>query len=213
MSLNYDSQGEDENLEDYLARLNRQYEEMVQGARNVIEGFKALTPENPSPPKILLIENLKDPVEVLKFTLKELGFEIILPTGHIAVDIAKQMRNRENSLSEADLIICDLNMPEVNGIEIAKLVELNSSSRFQERENISLKPGTKFMYYIGFNEHVVPEIFEGEPLTELDNGTYNIYGRRLVVINDAPQNLVLNIITSTLGETLKKRQSPLPDEM
>ncbi len=66
-------------------------------------------------PKILVVDDEPDAVELVEFNLKQAGFEVVT-----AADGAEALR-KARSVQPA-LVILDLMLPEVNGLEVCKLV-------------------------------------------------------------------------------------------
>ena len=66
-------------------------------------------------PKILIVDDEPDVVELVAFNLKAAGFEVVS-----AADGAEALRKAR--LTAPDLILLDLMLPEVNGLEVCKLL-------------------------------------------------------------------------------------------
>ena len=66
-------------------------------------------------PKILVIDDEPDAVELVEFNLKQAGFEVIT-----AADGAEALRQGRSHLP--DLVVLDLMLPEIDGLEVCKLL-------------------------------------------------------------------------------------------
>ena len=66
-------------------------------------------------PKILVIDDEPDAVELVEFNLKQAGFEVITAT-----DGAEALRQGRSHLP--DLVVLDLMLPEIDGLEVCKLL-------------------------------------------------------------------------------------------
>lgn len=72
-------------------------------------------------PKILLVDDEPDALEVLGFKLKEAGYiPLFAKDGARAIDAARVER--------PDLIVLDLMLPEVDGLEVCKILRRDSST-------------------------------------------------------------------------------------
>jgi len=75
------------------------------------------------PKKILIVEDNLDMIDILQVLLKNLGYEFILATnGKQAVDIA--------AAQLPDLIMLDIVLPEMNGLDAARLIRRKSETRY-----------------------------------------------------------------------------------
>ena len=75
-------------------------------------------------PKIALtVDDSKTMREMVAFTLKGAGFEVLeAEDGKVGADVAKK--------SKVDVVITDLNMPNMNGIELIKALRADPNYKF-----------------------------------------------------------------------------------
>ncbi|MEJ0054388.1 MAG: response regulator [Bacteroidota bacterium] len=86
--------------------------------------------------KILVVDDDRDILDLLEYNLKREGFKVkTVEESQYAVDVCKQF--------EPDLIILDIMMPEVNGIEVCR--RIRAIDRF--RETIIFFLSAKSEYY------------------------------------------------------------------
>lgn len=71
--------------------------------------------------KILVVDDEPDAVELIEFTLKQAGFEVITAT-----DGAEAVRKAQSFLP--NLIVLDLMLPEIDGLEVCRLLHRNPST-------------------------------------------------------------------------------------
>ncbi|MBI4398430.1 MAG: response regulator transcription factor [Candidatus Omnitrophica bacterium] len=70
---------------------------------------------------VLLVEDEANIVELVKYNLEDAGFKVLTATrGDTGLDTARKVR--------PDLIILDLMLPEINGIEITKILKQNEKT-------------------------------------------------------------------------------------
>jgi two-component system phosphate regulon response regulator PhoB len=72
-------------------------------------------------PKILVVDDEPDAIELLEFNLKSAGFEVLA-----AADGAEALKKARVILP--DLIVLDLMLPEVDGLEVCKLLRRDSAT-------------------------------------------------------------------------------------
>jgi two-component system alkaline phosphatase synthesis response regulator PhoP len=73
-------------------------------------------------PKILIVDDEKDIIELLKYNLEKAEFRTISAgNGSDALEIIEK--------SNPDLIILDLMMPEINGIEVCRILKKNDETK------------------------------------------------------------------------------------
>lgn len=72
--------------------------------------------------KIIIVEDEEHIIELLKFNLEKEGYEI-----SVAMDGIEALRKID--LESPDLILLDLMLPEIDGLEILKRVKMNSSTK------------------------------------------------------------------------------------
>jgi len=71
--------------------------------------------------RILLIEDEKNIVELVKFNLDQAGYHVsVAMTGDVGLDEARK--------ANADLIVLDLMLPEIDGLEICKILKQNEKT-------------------------------------------------------------------------------------
>ena len=71
--------------------------------------------------RILLIEDEKNIVELVKFNLDQAGYRVsVAMTGDVGLDEARK--------ANADLIVLDLMLPEIDGLEICKILKQNEKT-------------------------------------------------------------------------------------
>lgn len=73
------------------------------------------TPKHKSAPKILVVDDEIDAVELVEFNLTSAGFAVVL-----AADGAEAVRKARED--EPDLIVLDVMLPELDGLEVCKLL-------------------------------------------------------------------------------------------
>ena len=73
-------------------------------------------------PKILVVDDEPDAVELIKFNLKAAGYEVIT-----AADGDEALKKARAILP--DLIILDLMLPEVDGLEVCKILRRDPRAR------------------------------------------------------------------------------------
>lgn len=72
----------------------------------------------PNKPKILIVDDEPDALELIKFNLKESGYRVLTaPDGRKALEV---LRNES-----PDLVVLDLMLPEVDGLEVCKIIRRN----------------------------------------------------------------------------------------
>lgn len=73
--------------------------------------------------KALTVDDSKTMREMVAFTLKGIGFEVVeAGDGKAAVEVLKK--------GKVDVIITDLNMPNMNGIELIKTLRADANHKF-----------------------------------------------------------------------------------
>lgn len=81
-----------------------------------------------NPPKIFLVEDEPDIVEMYETVFKENGFEFeSVLTGGEAKEKIKEMA--EGKKTKPDFILLDLLLPDINGIEILKEIRKNNATK------------------------------------------------------------------------------------
>src|SRR3989338_5643620 len=71
---------------------------------------------------ILVIEDEKNILELVQYNLEQAGFRVQTANrGDLGLDLARK--------SKCDLIILDLMLPEIDGIEICKILKQNEKAR------------------------------------------------------------------------------------
>lgn len=72
-------------------------------------------------PKVLVVEDEPDAIELINFNLKNAGFEVTTATdGQEALEKARSI--------EPDVILLDLMLPEVDGLEVCKILRRNATT-------------------------------------------------------------------------------------
>ena len=72
-------------------------------------------------PKVLVVDDEPDALELIKFNLKESGYSVVTaPNGRRALDV---LRNEK-----PDLVVLDLMLPEVDGLEVCKIIRRNEET-------------------------------------------------------------------------------------
>lgn len=141
--------------------------------------------------KILLIEDNSSDAELAKFALKEanLGNEIIhLKNGEEALDYIfgrGQFANTKQDYKSIGLILLDLKMPKVNGIEVLRELKNNDATKVipvavftSSKEN----PDLEETYRLGANSYIVkPVDFDQFSKVVKESGLY------WLVINRRPE--------------------------
>ncbi len=76
--------------------------------------------------KILVIDDEEDVRDIVKLQLEESGYQVITAKdGEEGINLLKQGSN----LVQVGLIICDIRMPKVNGIEAIEYIKENAPSK------------------------------------------------------------------------------------
>lgn len=72
-------------------------------------------------PRILIVDDEPDALELIKFNMKESGYQVVTaPDGRKALETIKNER--------PDLVVLDLMLPEVDGLEVCKIIRRNAET-------------------------------------------------------------------------------------
>lgn len=145
--------------------------------------------------KILVVDDEQDIREIIKISLEEDGFEVLeAANGKIAIELAKK--------EKPDLITLDIMMPEINGLEAAKILKEDPNTRHIPIIILSVLSQEKDKYVQGIANYISKPFKPDELVntiknviqeTGLTNKTKNI-----LVVDDEPD--VIDIITICLKD-------------
>ncbi len=80
-----------------------------------------MPPQENTKSKVLVVEDEPDAIELISFNLKNAGFEVTTATdGQEALETARKI--------EPDIILLDLMLPEVDGLEVCKILRRNAKT-------------------------------------------------------------------------------------
>jgi len=72
-------------------------------------------------PRILVVDDEPDALELIKFNLKDSGYQVVTaPDGRKALEVIRNER--------PDLVVLDLMLPEVDGLEVCKIIRRNAET-------------------------------------------------------------------------------------
>lgn len=79
---------------------------------------------------ILLIEDNTDDVFLTEYAIKECNIDgnfLVINNGETAIYILREMANQANGLP--DIILLDINLPKINGLEILKYIKTQDATK------------------------------------------------------------------------------------